>query len=113
VPYLIEAMRVDFGKPIFPTAARDAAARRTGDGAGLPGSPSRPANDKDFRDIELRMTLLDIVKQRDDARAIPYLWHMYESKKKYPDAVRKEGEGGRSRRCCASASSMCRMARNR
>jgi hypothetical protein len=98
VPYLIDALRTDFGKPVFAKVRETL--KRIGpetvpvylevlkavdkDGKGDKG-------DKDYRDIELRGTLLDIVKERDDKRAIPYLWHMYASKK-YPDVIRKKAK---------------------
>ena len=40
----------------------------------------KPADDKDARDLEMRLTLLDLVYRLDDKRAIPYLWHLANAK---------------------------------
>ena len=34
---------------------------------------------KDAQDIDLRITLLDIFRQRGDSRCLPYLWHLSSS----------------------------------
>lgn len=85
-PYLIEALRVNYGKPLF-RAVRETMLRIGPETVPVYLEVFKAANDKDYRDIELRLTLLDIVRERDDKRVIPYLWHMHASKK-YPDAVR-------------------------
>src|SRR5262249_38500376 len=86
VPQLIEALRVNYGKSLFPKL-RETLIRMGPETVPVYLEAFKAVNDKDFRDVELRLTLLDIVQQRDDTRVIPYLYHMYASKK-YPDAVR-------------------------
>ncbi len=90
VPYLIEALRVNHGKPLFGRV------RETMLRVGPETVPTyleifKPANDKDYRDVELRLALLDIIQKRDDARVIPYLWHMSASKK-YPPVIRAKAK---------------------
>ena len=88
VPYLIEALRVNFGKPLS-NRLRATMHRIDDDTVPVYLEVFRAANDKDAKDIELRTTLLDIVKERDDKRVIPYLWSLSNSKK-YPLAVREK-----------------------
>jgi len=90
VPYLIEALRVNFGKSIS-SRIKETLLRVGPETVPVYLEVFKAANDKDYRDHELRLTLLDVVRQRDDDRVVPYLWHMYDSKK-YPDAVRKKAK---------------------
>lgn len=90
VPYLIDALRTNFGKALFPKL-RETLIRLPPETVPVYLETFKAVNDKDYRDFEMRLTLLDIVKQRDDKRVIPYLWHMYASKR-YPDAVRKKAK---------------------
>jgi tetratricopeptide (TPR) repeat protein len=90
VPYLIEALRVDYGKTIFPKV-RETMIRIGPETVPVYLEAFKAVNDKDYRDVELRLTLLDIIQKRDDKRVIPYLWHMVGSKR-YPDAVRKKAK---------------------
>ncbi len=90
VPYLIEALRTNYGKPLFPRL-RETMVRLPPETVPVYLEVFHAANEKDFRDIELRGTLLSIVKERDDKRVVPYLWHMIASKK-YPDAIREKAK---------------------
>ena len=91
VPYLIEAMRTNYGKPIF-SRLRETMLRLPPETVPVYLEVFKAANDKDYRDIELRGSLLDIIRERDDKRVVPYLWHMYASKR-YPDAIRSKAKG--------------------
>jgi hypothetical protein len=90
VPYLIQALRLDYGKTIFPKL-RETMIRIGPETVPVYLEAFKAVNDKDYRDVEMRVTLLDIIQKRDDKRVIPYLWHMYGSKR-YPDAVRKKAK---------------------
>ncbi|HZZ82008.1 MAG TPA: hypothetical protein VFE62_26145 [Gemmataceae bacterium] len=90
VPQLIQALRVNYGKTIFPKL-RETLIRMGPETVPVYLEVFKAVNDKDYRDVELRITLLDIVQKRDDTRAIPYLYHMYASKR-YPDAVRERAK---------------------
>ena len=90
VPYLIEALRINYGKPLFPKL-RETMLRIGPETVPVYLEVFKAANEKDYRDIELRGTLLDIIRERDDKRVIPYLWHLHASKK-YPDVVRAKAK---------------------
>jgi CheY-like chemotaxis protein len=91
VPYLVEALQVNYGKPLFPKV-RETLSRNIGPEA-MPVylEMFKAGSDKDYNDVELRLTMLDLVYQRDDNRVMPYLWHLSASKK-YPEAVRKKAK---------------------
>lgn len=89
-PYLIEALRLQYGKPLF-AKVRETMLRMGPETVPVYLEVFKPVNDKDYKDVELRATLLDIIKERDDKRVIPYLWHMSASKK-YPDVIRKKAK---------------------
>jgi CheY-like chemotaxis protein len=86
VPYLIEALQVNEGKPLH---AKIVNAMLRLDSATVPVFLEvLKANDaKDAGTLDLRMTLLEIVRLRQDTRAVPYLWHLSASKQ-YPAVVR-------------------------
>ncbi len=88
VPYLVEALRVNYGKSQF-GRVRETLLRMGPETVPVYLEVFKAANEKDYRDLELRLTMLDIIRARDDKRVVPYLWHMTASKK-YPDAVRKK-----------------------
>src|SRR5205823_13521835 len=90
VPYLVEALRTTFGKRLHERLVR---AMLRLDSATLPPlfEVLKANDEKDAKDIELRMTLLDIIHQRDERRVIPYLWHL-SSAKQYPDTVKKKAK---------------------
>src|ERR1051325_960131 len=92
VPFLIEAMRTNYGKPLY-TRVREMMTLIGRETVPRYVEVLKAANDKDYRDEELRLTLLDIIKKRDDSRdlVVPYLWHMSASKK-YPPAVRAKAK---------------------
>jgi hypothetical protein len=90
VPYIVEGLRTNYGKSLFPRL-RETLLRFSPDTVPVYLEVFKAANDKDYRDLELRLTMLDIIKKRDDKRVVPYLWHMSASKK-YPEAVRKKAK---------------------
>jgi hypothetical protein len=86
VPYLVEALRANVGKPLrgkvieaFMLFERDF----------FPPLLEifKAVDDQDARDIDLRLTLLDIFRKRGDKRVVPYLWHL-SSSLRYPGLVR-------------------------
>lgn len=89
VPYLVEALRTNFGKSLFPRL-RETLLRMDPETVPVYLEVFK-ATDKDYGDLELRLTMLDIIQQRDDKRVVPYLWHM-SAYKKYPEAVRKKAK---------------------
>jgi hypothetical protein len=86
VPYLIEALQVNYGKRLH---SRIVQAMLRLDSGIVPVflEVLRASDAKDAAAIDLRLTLLDIIKQRNDSRAVPYLWHISASKQ-YPEVVR-------------------------
>lgn len=89
-PYLIEAIRINHDKPVYPKL-RETMLRIGPETVPVYLEVFKAQNDKDYRDIELRLNLLEIIRVRDDRRVIPYLWHMSASKK-YPQAVREKAK---------------------
>ena len=51
---------------------------------------SRPRDDEDFKDTNLRLAVLEIFRRRADMGCIPYLWHM-SSSPKIPDRGPQQG----------------------
>ncbi len=45
----------------------------------------------DYKDVDLRLALLEILKKRADPRCLPYLWHLSASKR-YPELVRQRAK---------------------
>jgi CheY-like chemotaxis protein len=90
VPYLVDAMRLNVGKPLYERLV-DAMLRfdRTLVPPLLEVLKARDA--KDAKDPDVRPTLLDILRQRDDDRALPYLWHL-SAAPMYPGAVRSKAK---------------------
>ncbi len=88
VPYLVEALRTNFDKPLF-GRIREVFLRIGPESVPIYLEVLKAVDAKDARDIELRMTLLDIIHRRDDKRAVPYLWHL-SAAKQYPEIVRKK-----------------------
>ncbi len=90
VPYLVEALRVNFGKPLY-DRVRNLMLEM--DSAIVPGylEVLRAHDAADASEIEPRMTLIKITLQRSDARMVPYLWHLA-SAPQYPEPVRREAQ---------------------
>jgi CheY-like chemotaxis protein len=88
VPYLIEALQANFGKPLH-TKIKNAMLQM--DSAIVPIflEVLKASNPKDAAATDLRLTLLEIVRRRFDLRAIPYLWHL-SAARQYPEIVRKQ-----------------------
>ena len=90
VPYLVEALRVNYGKPLF-ARLRETMLRMGPETVPVYLDVFKAHDDQDARDLELRPTLLDIIQKRDDERAVPYLWHL-SAAKQYPETVRKKAK---------------------
>jgi DNA-binding response OmpR family regulator len=90
VPYLVESMRVNVGKPLY-DRVRDLIYEMDSDV--VPGYLElfRPANANDARELEPRLTLLKLTVARGDRRIVPYLWHM-SAAPQYPEPVRKAAQ---------------------
>jgi CheY-like chemotaxis protein len=91
MPYLIQSLRIDTDKPYYPRV-REAMlllGRDRKETVATYLDVLKAANDKDARDLDLRLTLLDMIKRLDDKRALPYLWHL-SSAKQYPEGVRNK-----------------------
>ncbi len=85
MPYLVEALQTSVGTPLH---ARVVEAMLRLDPEIMPPllETLKAANAKDAQDLDLRLTVLDIVKKRADKRAVPYLWHL-SSAAMYPTQV--------------------------
>jgi hypothetical protein len=88
VPYLVETLRTGVGTPLH---GRVVEAMLKLDPEIVPPllETLKAANLKDAEDLDLRMTILDIVKRRADKRALPYLWHL-SSAARYPDQIKRK-----------------------
>lgn len=86
VPYLVEALRVHFGKSLH-DRVRDLMLEMDSDM--VPGylEVFRANNSNEAKEAEPRLTLLDITVKRGDKRVVPYLWHL-SSAPQYPENVR-------------------------
>ncbi len=86
-PFLLEALRASAGTPLR-QRIRDALVRLDED-IMPPLIAALTAYDaKDAKDIDLRVTLLDIVKARGEKRAVPDLWQLAGASR-YPPLVRE------------------------
>jgi DNA-binding response OmpR family regulator len=90
VPYLVEALRVNAGKPLY-DRVRDLMLEM--DSEIVPGylEVLKAHNAADANEIEPRLTLIKLTLERSDARMVPYLWHLAASPQ-YPEAVRREAQ---------------------
>lgn len=77
--YLIDALRINVGKPLH---RRLIDAMEQFDAEMVPGwlEALKAKDAGDAGDADLRLTLLGIIERRADKRAVPYLWHMGSSK---------------------------------
>jgi DNA-binding response OmpR family regulator len=87
VPYLVESLRVNVGKALY-DRVRDLMLEM--DSEIVPGYLElfRAANPNEAKELEPRLTLLNLTVQRGDRRIVPYLWHLGASPQ-YPEPVRK------------------------
>jgi DNA-binding response OmpR family regulator len=90
VPYLVEGLRANFGKALF-ERIRDLMLEM--DSEIVPGylEVFRAANANEAKELEPRLTLLEITVKRGDRRVVPYLWHL-SSSPQYPEAMRNEAK---------------------
>jgi DNA-binding response OmpR family regulator len=88
VPYLVEALRVNVGKGLY---ERIRELMLEMDSEIVPGYLEifKAQSPNEAKEIEPRLTLLDITLKRGDRRIVPYLWHL-SSSTIYPEPVRKE-----------------------
>ena len=87
VPYLVESLRNNFGKPLF-DRVRDLMLEMDSEIVPAYLEIFRASNANEAKDLEPRLTLLKITVERSDRRIVPYLWHLSASPQ-YPDPVRK------------------------
>ncbi|MCI0638620.1 MAG: hypothetical protein L0Y72_07540 [Gemmataceae bacterium] len=87
VPFLVEALRLSVGSTLH---GRIVEAMTLLDPDTVPAylEVLKARDAKDAQELELRLTLLDILKRRADERAVPYLWHLSASKM-YPLQLRQ------------------------
>ena len=73
--YLVDALRVNVGKPLYRRIV-EAMVRFDAEmvPAWLEALKAKDANDA--KEADMRLTLLSIIEQRHDKRAVPYLWHL-------------------------------------
>ncbi|MBI3823929.1 MAG: hypothetical protein HY289_14770 [Planctomycetes bacterium] len=90
IPYIIEELRTSFGKSMYPRL-RETLLRMGPETVPVYLEFFKAQSAKDYRDVEMRITMLDIIRERDDKRVIPYLWHMAAAKQ-YPLSVRKKAQ---------------------
>jgi len=90
VPYLVEALRTSVGTPLH---YRVVEALLKLDPEIVPPllETLKAADAKDAQDLDLRLTILDILKRRGDKRAEPYLWHL-SSSKMYPPQIQNKAK---------------------
>lgn len=90
VPYLVESLRVNVGKPLY-DRVRDLMFEMDSDT--VPGylEMFRAANPTEAKELEPRLTLLKLTVARGDQRIVPYLWHMSASPQ-YPLPVRQAAQ---------------------
>jgi DNA-binding response OmpR family regulator len=88
VPYLVDALRVNVGKALH-ERIRDLMLEMDSEIVPAYLEVLKAKDAADAKDVDLRLTLLDISLKRGDRRVIPYLWHL-SSAPMYPDPVREE-----------------------
>jgi hypothetical protein len=90
VPYLVEGLRVNYGKALY-DRIRDLMLEM--DTEIVPGYLElfKAHSAAEAKEVEPRLTLLDLTVKRGDRRIIPYLWHMSASPQ-YPEQVRKAAQ---------------------
>ena len=85
VPYLVETLRANVGTNLH---ARVVETMLKLDPETVPPLLEilKAVSAKDAQDLDLRLTVLDIIKKRADRRAVPYLWHL-SSARIYPSQI--------------------------
>ncbi|MBX9680024.1 MAG: hypothetical protein K2X38_14780 [Gemmataceae bacterium] len=89
-PYLVEALRKNVGKPLYPNLI-DAMVRFGPEVMAPMLEVFKARSADDANEVDLRLALLQIAIRRGEKRVVPYLWHMSESKK-YPQIVRERAK---------------------
>src|SRR6516162_2643213 len=87
VPYLVEALRVNLGKSLY-NRIRELMLEMDSEIVPAYLEIFRAANANEAKELEPRLTLLDISLKRGDQRIVPYLWHLSESPQ-YPEKMRE------------------------
>jgi hypothetical protein len=85
VPYLVDTLRTSVGTPLHGRIV-DAMIKLDPEVVPPLLETLKAANAQDAQDLDLRLTVLDILKRRADKRAVPYLWHLT-SARMYPPQV--------------------------
>ena len=90
VPYLVETLRTSVGTPMHDRVVQ---ALLKLDAEIVPPllEVLKAANPQDAQDLDLRLTILDVLKRRADKRAVPYLWHLT-SAKIYPVQIQNKAK---------------------
>jgi hypothetical protein len=86
-PYLVDELQRTAGKP-EQERIKDMLLRLDGSALLPLFEALRARTPQDAKNVEFRLALLDVLKARDDRRAIPYLWHLAAAPR-YPDPVRR------------------------
>jgi CheY-like chemotaxis protein len=87
VPYLVEALRVNFGKALH-DRVRSLLLEMDSEVLAAYLEALRANNADEAKEAEPRLTLLDIALKRGEKRVVPYLWHL-SSSPQYPANVRQ------------------------
>src|ERR1043166_9168392 len=90
VPYLVEGLRVNYGKGLH-YRIRDLMLEMDSEIVPAYLEVFRAANANEAKELEPRLTLLDITLKRGDQRIVPYLWHL-SSAPQYPDKMKQEAK---------------------
>lgn len=87
VPYLVESLRVSLGRPLY-DRVRDLMLEM--DSSIVPAYLEifKASDANDAKELEPRLTLLDVTVKRGDRRIVPYLWHL-SAAAMYPEPVHK------------------------
>lgn len=86
VPFMVEALRTNLGKPEHARIVE--ALKKMHKDVVPPLLEILKASDaKEAQDLDLRLTLLNILLERNDRRVVPYLWHLSHANQ-YPKLIR-------------------------
>ena len=86
VPYLVASLRTSVGTPLHDRVV-EALLKLDAESITPLFEVLKAADAKDARDLDVRLTVLDIAKRRADKRVVPYLWHL-SSAAMYPAQIR-------------------------
>jgi len=90
VPYMVETLRTQVGKPIH-RKVYDVFLKVDGDFMPPLLEILKAVDLDDAKEVDLRLTILDIFRKRGDKRCVPYLWHLSNSQM-YPGIIRDQAK---------------------